>query len=348
MDGNGTTTAKYQGTPTLSDVAAAAGVSTATVSRFLNTPALVQQQTRERVAAAIEDLGYAPNFGARALAAKRTNTMGAVVPTLENAIFARGLEAFQQELGRQGVTLLVASSSYRKTTEEEQIRALVSRGADGLLLIGYDRDASVYDFLDRRGVPYLIAWVHDVGSRHVSIGFDNRLSMRDLAERTLDLGHVRIGFITAERSENDRARNRWLGILDAMRARGLDDAALSVHETTYSIESGREGLRALMARRPRPTVVMCGNDVLAAGALVAAREMGISVPGDVSVTGFDDIELARIAVPPLTTVHVPHREMGRRAAQALIALRDAPGSQTSIRLETDLRIRETLGPPPEE
>nr|WP_247651319.1 LacI family DNA-binding transcriptional regulator [Roseovarius autotrophicus] len=332
--------------PTLEDVAARARVSTATVSRTLNTPSMVSAATRERVMAAVEALGYAPNFGARAMAAKRTNTFGAIIPTMENAIFARGLQAFQEELGHNGITLLVASSSYDPALEEEQIRALVARGADALLLIGHDRTEAAYELLDRRRIPYLAAWVHDPASVRLSIGFDNRAAMQALADKVLGLGHRHLGAITAPRAHNDRARARFEGIEAAMRARGLDTARLQVEEMAYSIENGAEAFRRLMARAPRPTAVLCGNDVFAAGALMAAREMGLSVPGDVSVTGFDDIELAGIVTPALTTVHVPHREMGRRAAQMLVALCAGADPGPSVKLETTITCRTSLRPPP--
>jgi LacI family transcriptional regulator len=332
--------------PTLEDVAARARVSTATVSRTLNSPTLVSPATRERVMAAVEALGYAPNFGARVMAAKRTNTFGAIIPTMENAIFARGLQAFQEELGRNGITLLVASSSYDPALEEEQIRALVARGADALLLIGHDRTKAAYDLLDRRRIPYLAAWVHDPATPRLSIGFDNRAAMQALADKVLALGHRHLSTITAPRAQNDRARARFEGIGAAMRAQGLDAACLQVEEMAYSIENGAEAFRHLMARTPRPTAVLCGNDVFAAGALMAAREMGLSVPGDVSVTGFDDIELAGIVTPALTTVHVPHREMGRRAAQMLFALCAGNDPGPSVKLETTIACRASLGPPP--
>jgi LacI family transcriptional regulator len=342
--------AKDQGTdpalPTLEDVAARAGVSTATVSRSLNSPALVSDTTRERVMAAVRDLGYAPNFGARALAARRTNTIGAIIPTMENAIFARGLQAFQEVLGRGGVTLLVASSSYDPATEEDQIRTLVARGADALLLIGHDRTPQSYAFLEKRRIPHVVAWVHDPAAPRLSIGFDNRAAMRALAQEVLALGHRHLGTITAPRATNDRARERLEGIREAMRDHGLDPDTLLIEEETYSIENGARAFARLMDRAPRPTVVLCGNDVFAAGALMAAHEMGLDVPGDVSVTGFDDIELAGIVRPGLTTVHVPHREMGRQAAQRLLALcaGEAPGE--SVRLDTVLQWRESLAPPP--
>src|SRR6056297_2756207 len=174
--------------PTLADVARRADVSTATVSRCLNSPDLVSGATRERVLKAVSDLGYAPNFGARALAAKQTNTVGAVIPTMENAVFARGIQAFQEELGRHGKTLLIASSGYRQDLEAQQVRALVARGADGLLLIGYDRDPEIYEFIAKRGVPTLIAWSYEVDNPHTAIGFDNARAMAELARLVIARG----------------------------------------------------------------------------------------------------------------------------------------------------------------
>ncbi|MFD1344440.1 LacI family DNA-binding transcriptional regulator [Litorisediminicola beolgyonensis] len=332
--------------PTVNDVATAAGVSTATVSRCINSPEVVQPDTLRRVRAAIDTLGYAPNFGARALAAKRTNTVGAIVPTLENAIFARGLEAVQRELAAAGSTMLVSSSSYDPEQEAEQIRTLVARGADALLLIGFERSAEIYDFLDRRKIPHVVAWAFAPDQPRPAVGFDNRAAMRALAEKTLAFGHRRIGLVTAQREGNDRAQNRWLGLLDAMRAAGLGEDDLSLQETVYDIESGRAAAHALLTRDPRPTVIMCGNDVLAAGAMIAARELGLSVPEDVSITGFDDIEIARVLTPQLTTVHVPHREMGRRAARMLIDMRDDATAADSVELGTEVILRGTLGPAP--
>ncbi len=331
------------GAPTLEDVARRAKVSTATVSRCLNTPDRVMESTRERVMQAVRDLGYAPNFGARALAAKRTNTFGAIIPTMENAIFARGLQAFQEELGRHGVTLLAASSSYSPKLEANQIQTLVARGADALLLIGHDRDPEVYRFLQQRGIPFLVAWVYEPDARHFSIGFDNRGAMKKLALEVLKRGHRNLAMITAATASNDRARGRYLGIRDAMAEAGLDPTALRVVETPYSIENGAIAFEALM-QAARPSAIMCGNDVLAAGALRKAAEMGLEVPGDVSVTGFDDIELAEIVTPGLTTVHVPHREMGRRSAQALIALRNGETPGPSVELAAQIKWRATLGP----
>lgn len=304
--------------PTLLDVATRAGVSTATVSRCLNFPDRVSAKAKAKVNAAVDALGYAPNFGARAMAARRTNTIGAVIPTMENAVFARGLQAFQEELRDHGFTMLVASTSYSAQVEEEQIRALVARGADALLLIGHDRAPEIYAFLDAQGVPYLVTWAFDLTEDRPSVGFDNRAAMRELAAAAIAMGHQRIGFLSAQMAENDRARARYHGVRDAMGQGGLTPDDLCVFETTYGVETGAAGFEALMRMEPRPTVVICGSDVLAVGALRGAKQMGIAVPETVSITGFDDMELAQIVDPMLTTVHVPHRDMGRRAALALV------------------------------
>ncbi|MEP3347658.1 MAG: LacI family DNA-binding transcriptional regulator [Litoreibacter sp.] len=322
--------------PTLDDVARAAGVSTATVSRCLNAEKKVSENTREKVMKAVDALGYVPNFSARAMAAKRTYTIGAIIPTMENAIFARGLQAFQETLHEQGYNLLVSSSAYRPELEAEQIRALVARGADGLLLIGYEREQSVYDYLEKRGTPTILAWAYQSNKTHPSIGFDNRASMRMLADRVISMGHRRIAVISGITDGNDRAEERLNGIKDSWAANGFNLDDLPIIQTPYEIESGGAAFADLMAAPQKPTVIMCGNDVLATGAISRAKELGYDVPSDVSVTGFDDIELAKHLHPPLTTVHVPHGEMGRTAAEELIKLID--GRTTSVRRQLNVSI----------
>lgn len=332
--------------PTLADVARAARVSSATVSRCLNEPHRVTQQTRDRVMRVVRELGYAPNFGARALAARRTDTFGAVIPTMDNAIFARGLQAFQEEMGRHGITLLVASSSYDPALEQEQIRNLAARGVDGVMLIGHDRPEDSYQLLQRRGVPYVVTWSHDPSQPHPSIGFDNRKAMMALMEQVIRLGHRHVGLLSGVRYGNDRARLRAEGVAESMQRAGIAADNLTTVEARYSIDAGAAGFAQLMQRRPRPTVVVCGNDVLAAGALRQARAMGLNVPGDVSITGFDDIDLAEIVTPGLTTVHVPHRQMGRGAAEILMKLRDGQDPVPPVELEASILWRESLGAAP--
>lgn len=333
-------------TATLQDVASLSGFSTATVSRCLNFPNQVSVATREKVQSAIEDLDYTPNFGARAMATQRTNTIGAVIPTMENAVFARGIQAFEEELDVCGYNLLVASSAYRADRELQQIKSLVARGADALLLIGHARDQAIYNLLASKNIPTIVTWAFDRSKSRPSIGFDNRLSMRMMAREVLSLGHRKLGLISAENASNDRAAARREGIYDAMREVGMMPQALTMIETVYSIEMGATSFEALMRGPNAPTAVFCGNDVLGVGAVGRARDMGLAVPRDVSIIGFDDIELAQVTFPKLATVHVPHIEMGKNAARALIqALRDGRPIK-SQELVAALRLRDSLGPVP--
>ncbi|MEO0679615.1 MAG: substrate-binding domain-containing protein [Pseudomonadota bacterium] len=334
--------------PTLADVACLAQVSTATVSRVLNAPDRVREETRRRVQEAVAQLGYTPNFGARALASNRTRTVGAVIPTMENAIFARGLQALQEELARADVTLLVATSNYDPAREEAQIRTLLGRGVEGLVLIGEEREAHVYDLIRQRGIPAVLVWTWRADCPWPCVGFDNRASARSIAERALALGHRRIAMIAGVTAGNDRARQRVEGVREALEAAGLRlDGDLLV-EAEYSLAAGRDAALGLLARRPRPTALVCGNDVLAAGAVAAAREAGLDVPGDVSVSGFDDIDLAKVVYPPIATVHVPHRRMGLSAARLLLALDAGERRPESRRFDTEIVEGGSLGPAPAE
>lgn len=333
--------------PTLADVAEAAGVSTATVSRCLNEPDRVSPATRQRVMAAVEALNYTPNFGAKALVARRTNTVGAIIPTMENAIFARGVQAFQETLNDLGVTLLVASSLYRPSLEEEQIRTLIGRGVDGMMLIGFHRRREVYRTLARRGIATVVTWASDPTETVPAVGFDNRAAMQALAEAVIAKGHRHLGVISARTDHNDRARERVEGVHAALARNGLQEADLPVVETTYSFEAGGYAFSELMALETPPTAVICGNDVLAVGALQEARRVGLSVPRDVSITGFDDIEVAGVIDPPLTTVHVPHRQMGLQAARALLEMIKTGHPVESRTLPTNVVFRQSLGPPPD-
>ncbi|MEM7634328.1 MAG: LacI family DNA-binding transcriptional regulator [Pseudomonadota bacterium] len=331
--------------PTLEDVARAAGVSTATVSRCLNEPGKVSEKTRDHVMQAVSKLNYSPNFGARAIAANRTGIFGAVIPTMENAIFARGIEAFQKSLVEKNGTTLVASSAYDPENEARLIRTMVARGADGLLLIGTERDPEIYTFLADRNIPTVIAWACSADPNQAYVGFDNRAASERLVAHAIGMGHRTFACISAPTATNDRARDRVLGARQAITTAGLDAAAMPIVETDYSIENGRSAFRQIAATASLPSLIICGNDVLAVGAIQAAAAAGLDVPGDVSIIGFDDIELATVISPALTTVHVPHREMGRLAGDTLYSLVKDATEPIRIELETRLVERQSLAAP---
>ncbi|MHA3978781.1 LacI family DNA-binding transcriptional regulator [Halovulum sp. GXIMD14794] len=332
--------------PTLEDVARACNVSTATVSRALNAPTRVRPETLRKVQDAVAKLGYTPHFGGRALASNRTFTVGAVIPTMENAIFARGLQALQEHLSAAGITLLVATSDYDPDKEAAQVQALLARSVDGMVLIGEARDTSVYDLLNRRNVPFVLVWTWREDCPYPCVGFDNAAAAEEMADAVLDLGHREIAMIAGITAGNDRAASRVAGLKRAMQRRGLSLPPERLIESEYTLEAGANAARQLLSLSPRPTALFCGNDVLAAGAYSAIHEAGLSIPGDISITGFDDIDLALVLSPPLTTVHVPHRRMGDAAGELLLRLSGVEPGPAAIPLETHIAHRGSLAVPP--
>jgi LacI family transcriptional regulator len=263
---------------------------------------------------------------------------------MENAIFARGIQAFQETLTEAGVTLLVASSGYDPERELEQVRALAGRGADGLLLIGSAHLPQTYEFMRRRGIPYVLAWSLGGAGDHF-VGFDNRSAAAAMTDRVIGLGHSRIAMIAGQTEMNDRAADRVAGVRDSMGAHGLPATALRVIEVAYSFEEGARAFGELMRPERPPTAVICGNDVLAVGAISEAKTLGLRVPQDVSITGFDNIDIAAVVEPALTTVHVPHRRMGHSAADQLLKLIGGECTEIQVEIPTEIIERGSLAAP---
>lgn len=345
---------RFHGTPRaagppvkLSDVAALAGVSPATASRVLNRPEKVGQDMRERVQAAASSLGYVRDAAARALASRRSRTMGAVVPTLSNPIFAAGVQGLESRLNEHGYALLVASSDYRIDKELRHATTLVERGVEGLMLMGTEHHASLHALLETRGIPCINTWVYDEGAAQPCIGFDNVEAEGRLTRYLLDLGHRDFAMIAGISEGNDRVAARVTGVREALARHGLALETGRLVEMPYGVRAGRDGLRAVLdgPARPRPTAVICGNDLLAFGALFEAQAMGLDVPGDISIVGFDDNELASHIPPGLTTMHVPSAEMGELAADYLVNRDQGAPAQSKTRVEVRLVVRGSSGPP---
>jgi LacI family transcriptional regulator len=255
----------------LDDVARVAKVSRATASRALSAPELVRAATLSRVRDAARLLGYVPHGAARALASRRTHTIGAVVPTLDNPIFANSIQALQRELDEHGYQLLLGSHEYDPWREVGVTRALVERGVDGLMLVGTDHGPALYPLLATFHIPHVLAWSLDESGHHDCVGFDNRGAAARMARHLVDLGHRHLAVVTGFTANNDRARDRVAGVRDVLAAHGIGLAPDGVMEFTFAVQSGREALQRALRLEPRPTALICGNDVLAQGALIAAH-----------------------------------------------------------------------------
>ena len=338
---------KKTSTPSLQDIATAAGVSTATVSRVLNSPGDVSPALKERVEAQINTLGYVRHGAARALASSRSHTVGAIIPTIESAIFATGVNAIENRLTREGFTLLLAVTNYDLDHELAQVQALIERGVDGMILVGQEHKPETINMLQRQRCPFVTTWTYATDAANPCIGFDNLQATHNITNHLLDLGHSKFAIIAGITAGNDRARERIAGVQAGLKPRGLTVPGRLLIEKPYDVRAGRDAFQVLMCVDPddRPTAIFCGNDVLAVGAMLEAQHLGFDVPGDVSIVGFDDLPLSEHLQPGLTTVHVPSRRMGECAAQYILDC--IAGRETSSRIElpTEIMIRGTTAAP---
>lgn len=336
----------HQSVARLRDVAERAGVSSASVSRVLNRPETVSPKTRQRIEAAIAEMNFVPNWAARSLASQKSRTVGAVVPTLGIAIFARGIEALQNRLEQSGHGLLIASAQYNATKEVEQVRTLIERNVEGLILVGNEHDEEIFDLAERADIPLITTYLHAIDSRFSSVGVDNKAASRRIIQHVVELGHRQIGVVTSPTEQNDRTRSRLEGIVEALAQSGILVSPNRVLEVPYSIADGRRAARMLLTEHPSLTAIVCTTDVLAIGAVLEAPQLGRGVPDDLSVTGFDDLDLAGQITPALTTVHVPADEIGRQAADLMLSrLRKRPGlAHIELPAELILRQSTTIAP----
>jgi LacI family transcriptional regulator len=327
--------------PRLADIAARAGVSLATASRTLSQPGIVSPETRRKVRTAVAELGGAlPGAGARAAG---DAGVAAVVPTLDNAIFSRCLQAMQSTLAEAGRHLLVASSDFHPDTEASVIRGLLARGVDGLILVGAQRQPDAWSLLEGAGVPVVLTWCAD--PRFDAVVVDNRAAGRLAAEHLLGLGHTRLGVVCGATRFNDRQRARLAGVREALAARGLELPEWLVSEQDFTLAGGRGGCAALLALAEPPTAIVCGIDQLAVGCLVEAQSRGLLVPGDLSVVGIDNLEMAAHLSPALTTVHIPTARIGATAAQRVLQRLAGESAPRVTELPIELVVRRSSGPP---
>jgi LacI family transcriptional regulator len=330
----------------LRDVARAAGVSTATVSRAINTPEVVSADLRERIDAVVKQLGWVPDGAARALSTRRSRTIGAVFPALSIGDFAQATQAIQSELRQAGYTLLLACSDYDPDLELDQVRKFVERGVDGIMLVGQAHQPELEQLLARREVPFVNTFVYDPATHGTCIGPDNRKALMMMTDYLADLGHVRFAVIAQSTRNNDRASARLAGVRDALAMRGLAVRPQHFAMGEWSIAEGRSLLRQLMQTDPRPTAVVCGNAHLAVGAVLEAQSMGLRLPEDLSIVGYDDIEIMSHLPVPVTTVRVPSAEIGRVAARVLVARLEGRSHSAPLEAKAELVIRGSSGPAP--
>jgi LacI family transcriptional regulator, galactose operon repressor len=330
---------------TIREIAREAGVSTATVSRALRQPDRVAPRTREAVVAVARRHHYIADGLAGSLASRRSLSLGLVIPTIMNSIYAFSTQAVQRAAQEAGYATLICISEFSPIEEERLIVKLIERRVDGLILTGATRTRRIRELIRYHGLPCIVTWIGTDPTDVPSVSFNNAEGVRMAIEHLVSLGHRRIGFVCGRASVNDRAAERLRSYHATMQRLGLAVDPGAVLERDFDYSEGYAALRHIARRKPRPTAVHCANDVQAVGALQACRDLGIAVPEEMSIIGFDDHPSARYTTPQLTTIRVPAADMGQRAARALIAnLRDgAPIG--SVELPLDLVVRSSTASP---
>jgi DNA-binding LacI/PurR family transcriptional regulator len=338
----------------ITDVAREAGVSIATVSRVVNNNDYpVRPETRERVLDAVRRLGFRPNDLARGLLQKRTRTVGLIVPDLANPYYpeiARGVEdAASAEL----YAVVFCNTDRRADKSEHYVDTLLQKRVDGIIIAGGGTDFThASTAFAEFGAPVVFIGRHRAGGHSVQI--DNVAAARGATAHLAALGHREIAFVTGPLTLTS-VQDRLAGYRAGLEAAGLGWDDRLVREGDFGERSGYEAARAALAAHPRPTAIFAANDLMAIGAMAAARDAGLAVPEDVSIVGFDGIELGSFVRPALTTVAIPTYEMGAAAMRMLLELVGrkqrpeagaGPPPERTVRLETELVTRDSSAAAP--
>jgi DNA-binding LacI/PurR family transcriptional regulator len=295
------------------DVAARAGVSQPTVSLVLssNPKARVASATRERVLRAAEELGYRPNVVARSLVRRRSYALGVVVPDIANQFFADVVSGAERVAAEEGYALFLCEQ--RGVPLDRRLEALRARQVDGVILDAAGASAvpqAAFDGLN-------IVLIDQPSDRWPGVASDAEGAGRMAAEHLLALGHRSIAFVGPS-ADVHGFRMRERGFFRALAAAGVALPSAWLRRVPATLDGGQQAMRALLAQRERPTATFCANDLLALGAHKACTQAGVVIPRDMSLVGCDDIAFAQLVTPELTTVAVPARELGARAARLIV------------------------------
>lgn len=321
------------------DVAKRAGVSVVTVSRVLNNTPSVRKSNREKVLKAIQELNYQPNASARALARGKAGVVGLLTPSLNDAFMDQVVEAADKYLMEQGLFLALSVVGSPETFEERSNYLLKQNRVDGMILLTPLFEDIFIPELKKSGIPYVLVDNQTVPSSGTSILVDNYSGGYEAVRHLLALGHKDILHISGPDTYLS-SRERKRGYVEAMRESGLNP--LPVYTGQFSVDSGYKCILEAFEQSIRPTAVFAADDMTAYGVIQGLRELGLSVPGNVSVVGFDDHPLSTELNPHLTTVHQPAEELGKRAVEELLKEMGGTARRSSvIKVKPQLVVRES-------
>lgn len=301
----------------MADVARHAGVSSMTVSRVLRQPEVVKKELRLKVEAAIRETGYIYNLVASSLASQRSNTIALILPTVASSMFSDSVKGVADAAQRAGVQMIMAETGYSAADEQRAIESLLRRRPDGFIIIGVSHTRATRTMLEKSGIPVVETWDSTPTPIDSLVSLSNFDAMKAMTDAVIGLGFRRIAFVgTATRDR--RARMRAKGYVAGLEAAGLHEPVILDASDLTSMSAGADMAGRLLALSPRPDAVICLNDVIAAGALLAFQREGLRVPDDIAVAGFGDFDFARHLNPALTTVDIPRYKIGETATSILL------------------------------
>jgi LacI family transcriptional regulator len=327
---------------TMKDVASRAGVSPATVSRVLNKTHYISETTRNRVLEAVSELNYYKNVHAKRLATGQSDLFGLVISEISNPYFPEVIRGFQAAAWDQGLDVLLLNTEYNQARTQSVIRKLVESDARGVAIMTSSIDDSATTPLTESGIGVVFCNLCSPSKLVSNITINYRRGVLQAIEHVASLGHRRAAVIAGPDS-NRTAMNIRLALVAGLKHRGM--APSPVTSCDYRVDAGASAVREILSARDIPTVIFCGSDLIAMGAMSALEEAGVKIPEDVSIVGIDDISFAFLARPPLTTIGVPREQLGRTAFEALDKmLRLKRRSGTEYGIETNLVIRSSTAP----
>lgn len=329
----------------MAEIAALAGVSKPTVSKVMNGQPGVAARTRERVERVIAERGYVRHGAARALSAGRAGSVNLVVKEVDNAYFTEVIRGVEETLERAGLSMVLTATHDEARRHRRWMARVVEHGTDGAILVLPDEHFAHVEELRRQGIP--VALVDDRGESPPgvpSVGATNFAGGFAATEHLLSLGHRRIAMVGGPPFKS--TRERIAGYRTALQEAGVPPDLLLEKPGGFVAETGYEAARALLRAPDPPTAIFAGNDLQAIGVYRALYELGLHTPDDVSVVGFDDLPLARLLTPALSTVRQPVREMGALATKMLLGIiAEETLESTRVELATSLIVRESSAPP---
>lgn len=330
------------GSVRLEEVAAAAGVSTITVSRCISNPGRVSAKTREHVLQVAAGLGYIPNRLASSLASAKSMVIGAVVPTIANPIHADTLQAVSDVLAPAGYQILLGNSHYSRAEELRLVRTFLGHRVDGILLTGRDHAADCAVLLKRAGTPVVEMFEHVTDPIDMSVGSSNLDAGASLGQYLIARGRRRLAFVGHSDVEDSRIGGRRAGLALACREAGIPEPLLHAASSDPGSGGGGEVVGAILREAPDCDAIVFAGHQIAVGGIRYALDMGIDVPGRVAIAGFGDSAIARWIRPSLTTVRFPVPQMGTEAGRLLLArLQGRTPPSRSIRLGFEIIGRES-------